>query len=164
MGRLESVKRVDLAIRGLAASRTSLRLLVAGTGTQRETFERLAASLGLGDRVRFLGEVDDEALVKLYAGALAVVYPPYDEDFGYVTLEAFLAKKPVVTTTDAGEPTVFVVDGENGRVVPPEAEALGEAFARLEADRARAARMGETGYERARLVSWAGVIERLVGA
>ena len=55
-------------------------------------------------------------MIDLYAGALAVVFPPFDEDYGYVTLEAFLSHKPVVTTTDAGGPNEFVSDGVNGYV------------------------------------------------
>lgn len=162
VGRLESVKRVDLAIGALAAAPPGLRLLIVGTGSQRETFERLAESLGVADRVQFLGEVDDEALIDLYAGAYAVIYPPYDEDFGYVTLEAFLSKKPVITTHDAGEPTAFVQDGVNGRVTDPDPTAIAGAIADLAADPARAARMGEAGYEQARLITWTATIERLV--
>lgn len=162
VGRLESVKRVDLVINALAAAPADVHLYIAGTGSQRETFERLAADLGLSDRVRFFGEVDDETLIELYAGALAVIYPPYDEDFGYVTLEAFLSKKPVITTRDAGEPTAFVVDGINGRVTEPDAVALGGAIADLAAQPAMAARMGEAGFERARLITWTTTIERLV--
>jgi len=161
VGRLESVKRVDLVIRALA-ERPGLRLVVVGTGTQRSTFEALASRLDVADRVTFAGEVDDATLVDLYAGALAVVYPPYDEDFGYVTLEAFLARKPVVTTDDAGGPTEFVVDGENGLVTAATPEAIAAACARLDDDRAFAARLGEAGYDRARTISWDGVIERLV--
>ncbi|MCR4375268.1 MAG: glycosyltransferase family 4 protein, partial [Acidobacteria bacterium] len=97
VGRLEAVKRVDLAIRGLAHAPGALRLKVAGTGTQGEAFAALAASLGVADRVDFLGAVDDETVLSLYAGALAVVFPPYDEDFGYITLEAFLSHKAVIT-------------------------------------------------------------------
>ena len=59
----------------------------------------------------------------LYAGALGVVFPPFDEDYGYVTLEAFLARKPVVTTTDAGGPLEFVEDDVTGLVVEPAPEA-----------------------------------------
>ena len=162
VGRLESVKRVDLAIRALARVPGSLKLLVAGTGTQRQAFEAVVASEGLTDRVEFLGEVDDETLISLYAGATAVIYPPYDEDFGYVTLEAFLSKKPVITTRDAGEPTEFVIDGVNGFVSDPTPEAVGDAIAALASDRARAARLGEAGYERARMISWDGVVDHLV--
>jgi glycosyltransferase involved in cell wall biosynthesis len=163
VGRLETVKRVDLAIRAMAHAPAQLSLVVAGHGTQREAFEALAASLGLAGRVRFEGEVTDDRLLDLYAGALGVIFPPYDEDFGYVTLEAFLARKPVVTTTDAGGPREFVVDGENGRIVAPEPEAIGAAIAALDADRRQSTAMGDAGHERAREVTWAGVIQQLTG-
>ena len=114
------------------------------------------------DRVSFLGGVDDEQLVELYLGALAVIYPPFDEDFGYVTLEAFLARKPVITCLDSGGPNEFVVDGENGFVCEPAPAALAEAINRLSADRSRAAAMGDAGYEVASQITWDGVIERLV--
>jgi glycosyltransferase involved in cell wall biosynthesis len=164
VGRLESVKRVDLAIRALALVPGTLRLVIAGIGTQRDNFEALAQSLGIGDRVHFEGAVDDERLLELYAGARAVVFPPYDEDFGYVTLEAFLSRKAVVTTTDAGGPNEFVVDGVNGYSCAPTPEALAEAFARLGADVRLAATMGDAGYATASTITWTGVIERLVGA
>jgi len=112
--------------------------------------------------LQFLGEVDDDDLVALYSGALAVVYPPFDEDFGYVTLEAFLSKKPVVTTADAGEPATFVLDGINGRVTEPSAFALADAITDLATHRARAAAYGATGYAWARLITWDHAIDRLV--
>jgi glycosyltransferase involved in cell wall biosynthesis len=164
LGRLETVKRVDLAIRAMLHTAPSLSLKVAGTGSQREALERLAESLGLGPRVQFLGEVDDDEAIELFAGALAVVFPPYDEDYGYVTLEAFLSHKPVVTTTDAGGPNEFVTDGVTGCVVPPDGAAIGEALAGLDRDRRRAARLGEAGYDLARGITWSGVIERLTSA
>lgn len=164
VGRIESVKRVDLAIEALARCHGGLRLVVAGDGTQRASAERAAEQAGVRDRVTFAGAISDEALLDLYSGALAVAYPPFDEDFGYVTLEAFLARKPVVTCTDSGGPNEFVIDGENGLVCEPSAEALGAAFAALDADRTRAARMGDAGFDVARRITWDGVIERLVGA
>lgn len=164
VGRLETVKRVDLAIRAMTHLPASLSLIVAGTGTHREALEGLAASLGLGPRVRFLGEVSDDEVLDLFAGALAVVFPPYDEDYGYVTLEAFLARKPVVTTTDAGGPTEFVTHGVNGCITDPDPRAIAAAAASLDADRRKAARLGEAGYDLARGITWSGVIERLTGA
>lgn len=163
VGRLETVKRVDLAIRAMAHLPPSLSLVVAGTGSHREALESLAGSLGLGTRVQFLGEATDEQLIDLYAGALAVVFPPYDEDYGYVTLEAFLSHKPVVTTSDAGGPNEFVTDGTNGFITQPDPRAIAEAIATLDSDRRRAARMGDAGYDLARNITWASVIERLVG-
>lgn len=161
VGRIESVKRVDLPVRALAMA-PSLRLLVAGDGTQRATAERVAQEAGVGERVTFLGTVADDQLIELYAGALGVVYPPYDEDFGYVTLESFLARKPVITCTDSGGPNEFVVDGVNGAVCEPQPEAVAEAMNRLAADRRRAASMGDAGYDLARTITWDGVIEKLV--
>jgi glycosyltransferase involved in cell wall biosynthesis len=161
VGRIESVKRVDLPVRALAMV-PSLRLLIAGDGTQRATVERVAQEAGVSERVTFLGTVADDQLIELYAGALGVVYPPYDEDFGYVTLESFLARKPVITCTDSGGPNEFVVDGVNGVVCEPQPEAVAGAMNRLAADRGRAASMGDAGYDLARTITWDGVIEKLV--
>jgi glycosyltransferase involved in cell wall biosynthesis len=163
VGRLEAVKRVDLVIRAMAFTPPDLSLVIAGTGTMRAAFEALADSLGIASRVRFVGEADDETIIELYAGALGVVFPPYDEDYGYVTLEAFLAGKPVITTTDAGGPNEFVVDKVNGRVTPPDPEAIGDAISDWHRDRIGAAAMGDAGFDRARTVTWAGVIDQLVG-
>ena len=88
--------------------------------------------------------------------------PPFDEDFGYVTLEAFLARKPVITCIDSGGPNEFVIDGVNGRSTEPSPEALAEAINQFDADRGLAARMGDAGFDRARTVTWDGVIEKLV--
>ena len=162
VGRIESVKRVDLIVRALASVDAGIRLVIAGDGTQRENVERAAHEAGVADRTTFLGNVDDDQLVDLYAGALAVIYPPFDEDFGYVTLEAFLARKPVVTCVDSGGPNEFIVDGENGYSTEPTPEALAAAINAIAGDRARAARFGDAGYARAAGVTWDGVIERLV--
>ena len=164
VGRIESVKRVDLVVRAMRNVDRPLRLIVAGDGTQRENVEREAHAAGVADRVTFLGRVEDDQLIGLYAGALAVVYPPYDEDFGYVTLEAFLARKPVVTCVDSGGPNEFVLDGVNGDVCEAAPEALAIAINRLAADRRRAASMGDAGYEVASRITWDGVIEKLVFA
>ena len=161
VGRLEATKRVDLIVRALAHAR-EVRLLVAGEGPLRPKLEGTARACGVADRVTFAGGLDDQQLARLYAGALAVVFPPYDEDYGYVTLEAFLAHKPVVTTTDAGGPLEFVEDGVNGFIAEPAPEDLGAAIARLAADRARAKSFGDAGYDRVRSITWDGVIDRLM--
>jgi glycosyltransferase involved in cell wall biosynthesis len=163
VGRIESVKRVDLIVRALAHVDPPLRLLVAGDGTHRQEVEREARESGVADRVKFLGQVGDDDLIELYAGALAVVYPPYDEDLGYVTLEAFLARKPVITCTDSGGPNEFVVDGVNGFVCAPTPESIAGAIRSVEADRHRARELGDAGHEVASRITWDGVIEALLG-
>ncbi len=163
VGRIESVKRVDLAIAAMVQVPAPLKLIIAGDGSQRAAAERAVSEHGLRDRVVFAGAVGGDDLIALYAGALAVVYAPFDEDYGYVTLEAFLSAKPVITATDSGGTLEFVVDDQNGFVCAPEPAAIGAALARLAADRARAAQLGQAGLARARQITWDGVVERLLG-
>jgi glycosyltransferase involved in cell wall biosynthesis len=162
VGRIESVKRVDLLVSAMALVDTPIRLVIAGDGTQRANVERVAAAAGVTDRVDFLGAVDDERLLALYRDALAVGYPPFDEDFGYVTLEGFLSRKPVLTASDSGGPNEFVIDGVNGFVCAPTPEAFASAINRLAGNKTGAASMGSAGFDRARTITWDGVIEKLV--
>jgi len=164
VGRLEANKRVELIIRALSHVDGGVRLVVVGEGPLRRKLEEVASDAGVADRVIWAGGVDEAALVELYAGALGVVFPPFDEDYGYVTLEAFLARKPVVTTTDAGGPLEFVEHGITGLVAEPSAEAIGAAMGRLAADRRLAQSLGDAGYDRARTITWDGVVERLLGS
>jgi glycosyltransferase involved in cell wall biosynthesis len=163
VGRLETVKRVDLAIAAMAHTMAPLRLIIAGDGSQRAAAERAASECGVRDRVVFTGAIAGDDLADLYAGALAVVYAPFDEDYGYVTLEAFLCAKPVITATDSGGTLEFVAHDRNGLVCAPEPAAIGMALASLAADRRRAARLGEAARARACEVTWDGVVERLLG-
>jgi glycosyltransferase involved in cell wall biosynthesis len=164
VGRLESVKRADLLIKAMAHVDRPLSLVLAGDGTERQNLEALAGRLGVGDRVRFLGAVPDDQLIELYADAAVVAYVPFDEDFGYVTLESFLSAKPVVTLRDSGGPLEFVEDGVNGAVVEATPETLAEAINRYAGDKMLAASHGAAGRARAAAVTWDGVIEKLVGA
>ncbi|MGE0362355.1 MAG: glycosyltransferase family 4 protein [Vicinamibacterales bacterium] len=162
VARLEQNKRVDLAVRSVATWPAPLTLMVVGEGSQRPRVERAAEEAGVGHRVRFLGAVDDPTLLELYRGALAVVYVPFDEDYGLVTLEGFLAAKPVVTASDSGGTLEFVEDGVTGVVVAPTPEAIGEAVGRLHGRRQGAAALGAAGRERAAAITWDAVIDRLV--
>jgi glycosyltransferase involved in cell wall biosynthesis len=159
-GRLDPWKRVDLAIAAAAAGR--FPLVVAGSGPDEKRLRKLAEKSKA--KVTFRGAVTDDELVELYATAGVVLFPPADEDYGYIALEGFLSKKPVVTCTDSGGPLEFVVDGETGRVVAPDGSALGAATAELLADPARAARLGEAGYERVRGITWAAAVKSLLSA
>lgn len=161
VGRLETVKRVELAIEGLARVPGDSRLLVAGAGTFLHGLQRRVDELSLGGRVDFLGDVSDEVLIELYAGARAVVFPPFDEDYGYVTLEAFAAQRPVVTASDSGGVLEFVEADGTGLVGAPTAEGIGEAMRRLAESPALASRLGQAGYDKTREITWDGVIEAL---
>jgi glycosyltransferase involved in cell wall biosynthesis len=163
VSRLEPVKRPELAVRAIAHAPAAVRLIVVGDGSEREHLERLAADLGVGNRITFERAPDDTRLAALYAGALAVIYTPFDEDYGYVTLEAFLAHKPVITADDSGGTLEFVTDERTGLVTRPDPAAIGKAIARLSANRTLAVTLGHAGFDRAAKVTWDGVVERLVG-
>jgi glycosyltransferase involved in cell wall biosynthesis len=160
VGRLDRWKRMDLAIRAAAMGR--FRLVVAGEGADKERLVSIAAEIGAD--VELKGAVSDEELLELYASCGAVLFTPADEDYGYIALEAFLSRKPVVTCTDSGGPLELVTDGENGRVAAPEPGPLAEAArSLLEApDLARA--MGERGFERVRGITWEAAVEALLRA
>ena len=161
VGRLETIKRVELAISAMAHVPPPMRLLIAGEGTYRHGLERRIEELGLGDRVSLLGAVDESTLIELYAGARGIVFAPFDEDYGYVTLEAFEARKPVVTASDSGGVLEFVRHDVNGLVSEPDAAALGSCLADLAAHPRRAAALGEAGYDSTRAISWDGVVAAL---
>ena len=163
VSRLEPLKRVDLAIRAMAHVAAPVRLVIVGDGSQRAALERLAALSSAAGRITFAGALWGDAVADLYAGALGVLYAPFDEDYGYVTLEAFLAAKPVVTATDSGGTLEFVRDGTNGFICEPEPAALAAAIDRIAADRSLAERLGRAGQTAARSITWDGVIEQLLG-
>ena len=108
--------------------------------------------------------VSDERLLQLYRAALGVYFGPFDEDYGYVTIEGFAASRPVVTLTDSGGPLEFVRDDETGLVRPPEPKAIAEALDRLAGDRAGAERMGRAGNAlvRAEVPRWPDIVARLL--
>lgn len=152
-------KRIDLLIDAYKRTRIELPFKIAGTGDEESKLRALAK----GDpRFEFIGFVKDDELIDLYAGALAVPFIPSDEDFGYITLEAMLASKPVITTTDSGGPLELVRHRQNGLIVPPNAESLAEAFRQIEADRAGAQTMGLRGLQRAQEITWTKVFDELL--
>ena len=124
--RLDALKRQDLIIKSMKHVRNDIRLKIAGTGPHLSRYMNIAKELGLEKRIDFLGYVSNEELIDLYANALAVVYSPLEEDLGYITLESFLSKKPIITCKDSGGPLEFVDDGENGFVVEPEPKKIAE--------------------------------------
>jgi glycosyltransferase involved in cell wall biosynthesis len=163
-GRMEGLKRQSLAIDAMQHVRTDVKLVLVGRGPDEQALRDRIARLGLDDRVRIEIGVSDERLFQLYLGALAVYYGPFDEDYGYVTLEGFAAERPVVTLTDSGGPLEFVVDGQTGLAAPPEPKAIAQAFDRLHTDRDLATRLGKAGGEhvRATVPRWPDVVARLL--
>lgn len=121
------------------------RLVLAGEGPERRRLERLAARLGLRERVRFLGEVPHEQVPQVLQGLDVFVMPSTYEGFGVAALEAEAVEVPVVASSIHGIPDV-VVDGETGLLVPPrDRQALAEALLRLAGDADLRRRLGRAG-------------------
>jgi glycosyltransferase involved in cell wall biosynthesis len=102
----------------------------------------------------FLGQVDDSELARLYAGALCVVAPAYDEDYGLTVIEAMRTGTPVVVCTDGGGLCLPVVDGVNGLVVEPSGRAIAEAVSRLREQQDLVREMGEHARATAAEYTW----------
>lgn len=160
--RLDRAKRIDLLLAALARTTTPVRAIIAGAGPDRDRLQRLAAELGLGERVTFRGFVPDNELIDLYAHARAVYYAPVDEDYGFATVEAFGASRPVITTDDAGGVLEFVRHGENGLVSSPDPAAIAVHLDRLAADPAEAARLGCAGRPLVDAITWERVVQALL--
>jgi len=163
VSRLAPLKRFDLVLRALAEPiAAGIKCVIAGEGAELDRLLKLRSHLELDHRVQFVGRLDDAAMLDHLARCRAVVFPPWNEDYGFVTVEAFMCGKPVVTCHDSGGPAELVRDGENGWVTAPAPEALAAAMRRVMDDRNQAARMGETGAAEARKMTWSGAIRQLL--
>jgi glycosyltransferase involved in cell wall biosynthesis len=164
-GRLDKLKRLDLAIDAMRRVKSGARLVIAGQGPQEGELRKRIEGLGVQDRVELVGYVSSDDLLALYARCRAALYAPLNEDYGYVTVEAFLSGKPVLTTSDAGGPLEFVRAGETGLVAPPDADALAAAIDELWAwPEARLRAVGAAGREAVSGITWDAVIDRLTGS
>src|SRR5690606_28408620 len=108
--------------------------------------ERIAA-LGLQHRVRLLGHVTDAEMLACYAQATAICCTAYDEDYGYVPLEAMSASKPVLVCSDGGGLLEFVRHDVNGWVELPDADALAARIDWIAGNPARVKEAGRLAHE-----------------
>lgn len=165
--RLQPLKRQALVLEALSHTCQPVRVCFAGTADYPDyeyELRALALKYKARHRVEWRGHVTEVEKRDLYAHAMGVIFPPLDEDYGYVTLEAMLAGKLVITCTDSGGPLEFVRDRETGLIVDPTPAALAHAMDELWQDRDRAKRMGEAGlahYHRLG-ITWSKVVQRLL--
>jgi glycosyltransferase involved in cell wall biosynthesis len=129
-----------------------------------EELRERSRALGVDGRIEWLGMIPEEEKIECYARALGVLFPPFDEDYGYVSLEAMLSSKPLITCTDSGGPLEFVEAGVTGLAADPTPESLAEAMDTLWENRASAEKMGRAARERyaAMRISWDTVVKYLL--
>lgn len=161
--RLETNKRPELMVEALPYLDHQLSVRIAGKGSLHDSLVVKANDLGESRRLAMLGFISDEQLIEEYAGALGVIYTPHDEDYGYVTLQAFRAGKPVITASDSGGVLEWVEDGVNGFVTDGSPSAIAEAANQLASDRELAKRMGQAGKEKIASLRWENVVAALLG-
>ena len=165
--RLAPDKRQSLVLEAMAHTRHPIRLRFAGTPDApyyADELKMLASKLNVEPRVEWLGHVTEEEKRHYYAHARGVMFPPLDEDYGYVTLEAMLASKPVITCEDAGGPLEFIRHEQTGLIAKPTPEGLASAMDKLWSDREQAKVLGEAGrgYYMALNIAWSEVVTRLL--
>ena len=145
VGRICGIKRVDLMVKALPMVHEFVTLKIVGQPDEPGILDYLQNEIAkhhLSHRIEFLGRVSDEELLSLYAKSLAVYYAPFNEDYGYVTLEAMASGKPVVAGNDSGGVLEFVTNEVNGLVVDPTLDGISRGFNRLIEDAELRDRMG----------------------
>ena len=146
VGRLGAEKGPDVLVRALGElGDLPIRVSFVGSGRQRESLQALAGELGVADRIRWHGAVDDAG--RLMAAFDVFVLSSRTEGTPMVLFEAMAARVPVVTTAVGGVPDV--IGPEQGLLVPPEAPAaLAAAIRSVPADPVAAARRVQSAAER----------------
>ena len=162
VSRLTPLKRADLLIEALAQGEAAgIRAILAGDGEERERLQALAARLGVAGRVTFAGRLSDTEVIDHLARCRAVCFPPFEEDYGFVTAEAFASRKAVITCRDSGGPAELVEDDVSGLVCEPTPQALASALARVMGDVMMAERLGAAAFARATTLNWQETVARL---
>jgi glycosyltransferase involved in cell wall biosynthesis len=162
VSRLTPLKRADLLIRALAEPQAhGVRAVIAGEGDDSDRLRALVGELNLSDRVRLTGRLSDDEVVDHMARCRAVCFPPVQEDYGFVTVEAFASRKPVITCRDSGGPAELVADSQSGFVCEPTPEAVAAALRRVTDDAALAQQLGSAGHARGAELTWPGTVRQL---
>ncbi len=163
VSRLHPLKRLDLLVEAAALARDrSLSFKIAGEGEEEPRLRERIRALGLEGRVELLGAVTDAQLVDHYARCRAVYFAPWNEDYGFVTLEAFRSGKAVITAADSGGPAELVRHGENGLVAEPTADGVAAQLGALGRDRGLAERLGQAARRDAEAFRWERAVEELL--
>jgi len=162
VSRLTRLKRADLLIEALATpDGAGIKAVIAGEGEERDRLHALVERHGLAARVRLVGRLDEGALLEHLARCRAVCFPPVQEDYGFVTVEAFAARKAVITCRDSGGPAELVTDGVQGFVVEPSPAALARALRQVSEDQSLAERLGAAAHAAGAAINWPETVRQL---
>ena len=165
--RITPIKRQELVIEALVHVPEPVKVVFAGEADSPIYLQKLkkrADELGVSAKVEWRGRISEEEKFELYANALMVIFTPVDEDYGYVTPEAMLSSKAVLTLEDAGGATEFIQHERNGLLVQPDPRAMALAISRIWNDRSEAERLGCAARARIEEIdlSWDKIVEGLL--
>ncbi len=163
--RQENHKRQHLLIEAMRHTSPDVKAVIVGDGGAFHSNAKLIDQYGLRDRILHIAWQPKSVLAAWYANCLGVFFAPHDEDYGFITLEAMVSGKPVITTTDSGGPLEFVVDGENGYVVEPGSQQIADKINELASQAGLAQRLGKRGNEKYRNMglSWEAAAQTILG-
>lgn len=162
ISRLTALKRADLLVQALAESDAAgIKAVIAGEGEERDRLQALINRLGLGGRVTLAGRLSDAQLLDHLARCRVVCFPPLQEDYGFVTAEAFASRKPVVTCRDSGGPAELVEHGVTGLICDPTSRSLSATLRPVMDDLALVERMGAAAFAAGEKLNWSDTVRRL---
>lgn len=162
--RLETLKRQDLLINAIALTKTPIIAIIAGIGGQMENYKKLIDKLNISHKVKLVGFISQEEKETYYARSLAVYFAPQDEDYGYITLEAMLSSKPVITCNDSGGPLEFIDNEFNGFILEPDINVIAQKLDWIYLNKNKVKQMGKNALQsyKDKNISWQNVTEKLL--
>jgi glycosyltransferase involved in cell wall biosynthesis len=164
--RIDPMKRQRLLVEAARYLRSGMRVVIAGGGGDMEAahLQSLVHEYGLENRVTLAGFISEDEKRSYYARCRCVFFGAYDEDYGYVTLEAFYAHKPVVALRDTGGALEFVEHGVNGYLCDSDARSLAATLDRLGDSPDLAERLGSAAHTTLgkKLIDWDYVVTSLI--
>ena len=162
--RFEPLKRQHLLLEALRLTTQPVKAVLTGQGSNEQHLRNFIIHHGLEKRVTIHNQLSQTEMVSHYEESLAVFFAPYDEDYGYVTLEAMLAKKATITCYDSGGTNEFVIHEQTGFIEPPSPEQLAARLDELYLNKNMAKSMGKNAYHHYHTLSlsWDNVINNLL--
>jgi glycosyltransferase involved in cell wall biosynthesis len=168
-GRINSMKRQHFLVQALSQANKSVKLLIAGPPDSKRDavmIYELIEKYGLKDRIKLdLRFLPREVYANYINNALAVAYIPFDEDsYGYVAMEAALAGKALITTSDSGGVLGMVENKKTGWVAKPTNDSLAETLSKATDDINRAKQFGlaSRAFWRKMDINWPQTVKRLL--
>ena len=166
--RIVGGKRQQLVIESMKYTKTDVKLIVAGLTETKEWadyLKKIISKNGLENKVKLIDSwISLEEKIELFSNSLGCTYVPVDEDsYGYVSLESYHSKKPIITCSDSGGTLEVVEDGVTGYIVDPKPEAIAESMDLLYSNKNKAEKMGNAGFDKinAMNITWDNVIKKM---